>query len=361
MEGHLRLEQLEGIKDDRKDFRPGFSAEDFSLFTLGCYSLPERVRAGVLDFFRKKGIDFSVQQIENFLSNMGRLTYGEDYFKSNSFKYMIDSQNFDEVAYQILMNMSFLIEVFGMDFFARSLERSKNRKMFYQVPIEGTGCYLSCKGGSGAGTFSVDFAIGIDKGQSKYISGELWRLGFDTYMEPGGARVGRIIKSGSGVSKKKDGYDEKSEAFHSFLKETGILPQRALGFLTLYVMQDLGLNAARSVALETARNKKMSLNPGAGINFDYDKYACGLGFQDGSEDGWHQVDDLQAGGLYRALVSRGRADAGLKRQEVEGLDRVLSAFFGLGEKGCPLTICSLETRQELELAVLAAREISGRG
>lgn len=359
----MTLDQL-GRDKERLQSGCSLSSKDLNdpelLDVIRTSEVQSRVAFGLVKYFQAKGVTYNLDQFGDFLSKVGGITGNVDYFKSNFFRYLIDSTDYDEVNFQMLENMKFWVELFGIDFFARSARSPDARKTFYRAPIPDSGCVLTCKGGSGMGTFSMDLAIADEAGDSRKISGELWRLGIDSDFDRAtGERSLRIIRTGSGVSSDEGVYDSKRQVFRNFVRRMNILPQRALGFLALYLAHDLGVQKMKHLSLPGVRDKHLILNPASGVNFDYDRAAESLGF---NVDGrlWHEIDDIGGKGMYDALVSPGKAGSGMKRHELEAMEPVIAAFREIERQGSPLRVCSRDTREELANAINAFGYISGK-
>ncbi len=359
------LMEDQGIKTDRLVIPGGdglLLPDQGALDLAPSVEMPRRVIDGFMKYLKLKGLisdppsaDQS-DRVAAFLGDLGVVTQFKDFFKSNAFKYMTTSTDLDHVLDQILTNAQFWISRFGMDFFARHPKYSKQRGMFYKETIPGTGCYLSCKGGSGSGTFSVDLAIGVEKGQRFHISGEVWRLGLDTEQVEDGTAV-RIVRCGSGMSPKKAGYDEKVQACGRFKKALKLHPSRALGLLAMYVAYDLGADSMKCLSLAGARDKRFTLIPASGVNYDYDAFAKGLGFRAKQGDmHWLHLPDLQDR-FYDILVNR----VALEPHEASGLDPVVDTFARLRDHGSPLTICGDESEEEIARVMEAFRLIHRQG
>ncbi len=328
--------------------------------------LHERFVRGVKNFLAQKQFLYqldtyettvTLQAVIELFTRFARAIGPMDPFKSNAFKYMTDSPETSQVLRQIGLNAEYWVGLFGADFFARSPDQSDERKTFMKEPIPGTDCYISCKGGSGVGTFSIDLAIGLDKGQDK-VAGELWRTGFDSEQNEHGKTI-RIIRTGGPVSRHKEGYAEKTACFEGFMKKMKCTPQRALGILCLYIAYDLGATEMKCISLPGARNKKMSLIAGSGIQFDYTAFARSLGFTPTENQHWLSIPNFQER-FYDLLLPSRDGVSGVKHHECRGLDSITQSFAQLGKQGCPLTICASEARTEVEKALRTFRIIQGR-
>lgn len=180
------------------------------------------------------------EQMQYFLEQLSHLTKGINFYKSNALRYIYEGEKLKECLCQILANGKFWIEKFGIEFFARNHDYSKARAEFMKSSIDDE-FYLSCKGGSGIGTFSLDFAIGIEKGQKAMPTKEIWRMGIDTQETKDRTSL-RIIRTGGALKKTHVDYEKKYNKSNVFKKLYGISPPRALAFIAMYIGKDLPVN-----------------------------------------------------------------------------------------------------------------------
>ncbi len=211
-------------KVDKKEHRESvlFSAIKRSAIELP----PDNVVRGICTFFVQKGlVPLSVESILpnvlDFLKKLNSLTGGIDFYKSNAFKYLYEGSSINELSSQILDNAKFWIDIFGKDFFSRHRTDYSERGVLMGSEVD-SDFYLSCKAGSGVGTFSIDLAIGMIKPGKKVLyntrtSGELWRTGFDTERVNEG-RVLRIIRTGSAINSSHVDHEEKVKMYDLFKK-----------------------------------------------------------------------------------------------------------------------------------------------
>ncbi|HSW36941.1 MAG TPA: hypothetical protein VLG37_01070 [Candidatus Saccharimonadales bacterium] len=280
-------------------------------------------------------------------------------YKARSFNYLPTSDDLPEVASQAFRNAQFMVDVFGVPMFAAHPNIAGQPGGVYKAPLGDDGLYLSCKGGSGSGTFSLDFAIGAyrerpyDYGVGIHNTrGEIWRMGVDTMLDPSGQRILRIIRTGSGIGINPDADSVKEEQFKAYRREYGLLPQRALAFLALYIAYDLGMDSAAALSTEGAIEIS-TLGRSKGI-CDYNGIFNGVGFGASSNPNWLGVDNLQAT-FYDRLIND-QAESGLRLQEVRGIDELIAVFNELttmqGEP-FPVKLCQDNERHANELAVAA--------
>ena len=265
------------------------------------------------------------------LDNLHEVTDLPDFFKSRSFNYISEEEDPAIAFSQALNNARYFVDLVGQDFFAT---KDEERATIFKAPIADTNFFLSCKGGSGAGTFSLDFAIGIDWGQP-FIkpSGELWRTGIDTETVGSDETLTtRIIRTGSAVKNDVD----KKKGYPEFRNKFKISPQRALAFLSMYVSRNLG--AGRIDALTTEGAIALSTLGRSKTPYNYTNLFEGVGFDHSDNPSWLSVSDLQEN-FYPTLETTPENQNGLRSHEANGMDKVLEAFKDLhGPDGQPFPI-----------------------
>jgi hypothetical protein len=151
--------------------------------------IPKNICTGIARYFIEKNLYRSPEDLITaiqFIIEICGITNEQTFFKSN---------NPQSAFSQGSENAQFMISLMGMDFFLPSSQDPLVRKNLMLAELPGTDLYLSCKGGSGAGTFSLDFAIGVLKDNKTKVGGELWRTGIDTEKTLDGRNV-RIIRTG---------------------------------------------------------------------------------------------------------------------------------------------------------------------
>jgi hypothetical protein len=278
-----------------------------------------------------------------------------EFFKSRSFNY-ISEDDMPGAFEQALGNARFMIGLTGTDLFRR--EGTDGRAEVYKAPINGSDFVLSCKGGAGAGTFSLDFAIGLDKGRGiTNTSGELWRTGIDSETDRSSdGRTVRIIRTGSAVK-----YDPgKTERFAEFKKDFKITPPRALTFLTLYLAHSLG--AERVKALTTLGGVRLSSLARSKNPYDYSKLFESTGFREmGENENWLTISNFQED-FYNAIATTAEDQNGLRTYEATGMHEVLEAFknmTGPDGKPFPVELRFDEGKTETEKVLVAFKKIHG--
>ncbi len=328
---------------------------------LGLYGaargISPNVVFGVYNYARLRDVvgNDRLGKVLQFIDDLHELTGTPDFFKSRSFNYIFEGEEMAEVFNQALSNARFMVELAGVRFFAR--EHGK-RGIIFKAPIADSDFFLSLKGGSGAGTFSMDFAIGVDKGQKALSTlGELWRTGVDTEIpEDGQGRIVRIIRTGTGVIRNDP---LKTEKFKEFRKRFKITPQRALAFLALYFAYSLGAEGIK--ALSTNGAKRLSSLGRSANPYDYSQLFKGVGFVEGENPHWLYVPDLPEN-FYFTLETTPENQNGLRAYEASGMHKVLEGFQSLqGPEGeeCPIRLQFVETPEEMERVLAAFRNIHG--
>ncbi len=288
------------------------------------------------------------------LDDLHEVTDLPDFFKSRSFNYISEEEDPVIAFSRASHNARYLISLVGQDFFA---SKDKERATIFKAPIADTKFFLSCKGGSGAGTFSLDFAIGIDWGQPfNKTSGELWRTGIDTETEDSaGSLATRIIRTGSAVKKDVD----KIKGYSEFRKKFKISPQRCLAFLAMYVAHSLGAHELR--ALSTPGALRLSSLAKSKEAYDYSQLFEGVGFAVGDNENWLEVPDLQ-NDFYRALETTPDNMNGLRRHEARGMHHILESFENLrgpDDQAFPIDLRFDEGKEETEKVLVAFGNIHG--
>lgn len=212
---------------------------------------------------------------------------------------------------------------------------------------------IRLRGGSGAGTFSLDLGLGTYDPSRPYKYNELWRNGIDT-VSLDGETIVRFIRTGSGV---KPGDTTKQQAFDRFRKVHGMLPQRLLAILGLYYAREL--EPVHAVAMTTEGARKLSTLGNSAGNCDYTGIFRDVGFTDTSDTNWSAVANFSSG-FYDAL-SRAR----IRRREADALDTAVHSLNEAKPVNCvgravditlPIQLCSDGGSKilEKELAVYAA-------
>lgn len=288
------------------------------------------------------------------LDDLTKITGLPDFFKSRSFNYISEEKDPTIAFSQATDNARRLVGLVGQDFFAI---KDKERATIFKAPIADTNFFLSCKGGSGAGTFSLDFAIGVDWGQPFILpSGELWRTGIDTETEQSaGAFTTRIIRTGSGVKKDID----KIKAYPEFRKKFKISPQRALAFLSMYVAHSLGTKDLKALSTEGAL--KLSTLARSKDPYDYTTLFSETGFQEGENPNWLFVPDLQTN-FYPTIETSPDNQRGLRAHETRGMHHVLEAFQNLADSNgnpLPIKLRNDESMEETERVLITFEKIHG--
>lgn len=202
------------------------------------------------------------------------------------------------------------------------------------------------RGASGASAISLDLGLGVlDAKKPWFPYKELWRCGIDTEQTSSGCTGTRFVRTGSGI---KPGDDFKTGAFKKFRREQGIMPQRLLGLVGLYVMREFDPDYAVALSLDGAINFS-TLGKSKGIT-DYDAIFRDIGFKTSKDPNWNVIPNFHDG-FYDALD---RAD--LRKKEVDTLDQAVKGLrtpltltlHGDKNSPPPLNICSSERNEDLE-------------
>lgn len=286
--------------------------------------IPHNLTFGIYKFVRKWNVQSKAElsKLLKFTDGIHQAAGKTDFYKSNSFNYISEKETLPEVLDDALDNARTLVGLVGPEFFARE---GKNRATLFKAQIADTDFVLTCKGGAGAGTFSLDFAIGIDRDRDPLdTAGELWRLGIDTEKtENSDGRSVRIIRTGSGVRQQDP---LKVEKYKEFRKKFKIAPSRALTFLSLYFAHTL--NAVDIRALSTEGAKKLSSLSNSKEPFDYSRLFIDAGFEEKSGPNWHTVPSL-AENFYSTLATTTNQGHGLRGYEARGMHNIWLAFQNL--------------------------------
>lgn len=328
--------------------------------------------SGFLTYLIRQGVDlkslgFEDRQIlDETLDGFTGITGGVAIYGARNFRYFDETQGkIEPLATQAISNARYLTGLFGPEFFEEHPKDHRKRNTFFRAPID-SDFYLSCKGGSGSGTFSVDFAIGFDPHQRRTLGGELWRLGMDTgFSQPSGQRDARIIRTGSAMRPTLPDWEKKKNAYDIFIKRYGIRPSRALSFLAMFAAHEMpGIKNIRAISYDGVRNGEIThLKNRRVIYFDYSSHfqECGLTLSENPH--WLCVGNSPEA-FYDAITTNPAQQEGLRKRELAGLDRLVNVFRDLQDiqsgAPMPLSICSDVTKEELDAAFPAFRQISGK-
>ncbi len=225
-------------------------------------------------------------------------------YKAHPFRYasvpripdVYEAYSAQDTVASALRNMRFMRERFGDDVFAATnYVRRRERLKSWDVPID-EDYRLRIRGGSGAGTFSVDIGLGVveerDGRPPKYK--ELWRAGVDTVQE-GETTSARFIRTGSGT---KSGDIAKQQTFTEFRRRHRIMPQRLLGLVGLYFMRELEPDHA--LALTTQGALRLSTMGRSRSRCDYTGIFTNIGFEPSDDPNWLIIPEF-TDGFYEAL------------------------------------------------------------
>ncbi|KKP36725.1 MAG: hypothetical protein UR28_C0039G0036 [Candidatus Peregrinibacteria bacterium GW2011_GWF2_33_10] len=291
----------------------------------------------------------AIRNLITFLYKMKALLHEDVPFKARSFSYPCES-NFENTSSAVLYNAEYCLSVFGRDLF---MNEDGRRRRILSVDIEGTDFVLTCKGGNGTSTFSIEFAIALKSHNP--ANGEIWRAAMDFESSPEGASIGRIISMGGAYCENKNGYEEKNEAYKLFYKKFRLRPQRTLIFLLLFLAYDLNLSEIK--ALSTVGAKEMSLLNRSREAMDYSYWLSSCGFSQLAFPNWLYVCDLQRS-FYDVLSKEHTPSRfSLMAHETDALDAMIDAFNKLNLGVLPLRLCSRSSREELQRVFTAFYKI----
>lgn len=259
-----------------------------------------------------------------------------------------------------LANMAYMTERFGEKTFAAELPDERTfRAVTWVAPIDDD-FQLQVRGASGAGTFSVDFGLGmIDRKNRACVDNykELWRTGVDTVPADDGLGA-RFIRTGSAI---KGGDNIKQRAFYEFRMRHGIMPQRLLGLVGMYFMREIEPDYAVALTIEGARAYS-TLGRSKGT-CNYNGIFGDIGFEPSTDRNWQLISEYNTTGFYNALTK-----ARLKRREEPVLQSAIDSLNNMqlvnpldeAEVGRILfPLCSDDAKTVLEREVRAAYDTRG--
>lgn len=310
---------------------------------------------GIYKFVKKWNVQSKtgLSELLNFTDGIHKAAGNTDFYKSNSFNYISDKKTLPEVLDDALDNARTMAGIVGPEFFARDGEK---RATLFKTPIADTDFVLTCKGGAGAGTFSWDFAIGIDRDRDPLdTAGELWRIGLDTEKaENSEGRSMRIIRTGSGVRQQDP---LKAEKLKEFKKKFKIAPSRALTFLSLYLAHSLGAENVKALTTEGAKNLSSLSNSKA--PFDYSRLFIDAGFEEKLNPNWFIIPNL-AENFYSTLTTTSNQGHGLRGYEARGMHEIWLAFQNLQNQdgvSFPIKLEQDEVGEKSEKIIKTFRDI----
>lgn len=289
--------------------------------------------------------------------------------KARSFNYLPTDKTVHPIDHmaEAADNAQYWLNTLGPQFFTESEEAKDN---YFRGSI-GDGFSITAKGGSGAGTFSLDLAIESDRADDirdkLFPSHELWRVGIDTATvktDEGAKRIGRIIRTGSGV---KPGDKQKESEFRHFRSQFGTLPQRALTYIAAQLMYDQDFH--HGLALSTAGALELSsLKKSRGLRTTYSDLHRTMGFQAHHNQHWLAVHNIQ-NRFYQSFVMPHRAmprnrETGLLPHEPAQLDKVIAGFNSMvsypSNSEFPIKLCQDDSPTETAKAMHAFLVLQGR-
>jgi hypothetical protein len=213
----------------------------------------------------------------------------------------------------------------GYGFFRDRDGRSEREVHYSTLLLDGL-LWLGIKGGSGAGSFSIDFAIGrVQRNDFRHMRGEMWRTGIDTIVDENGASA-RVIKQGSAMNRNKKGYEEKRELARKFYELYGISVPRAMTALTICAAHTLEKPTLQLVTQQTFSRPRYTGHSETKVKFDYQEHFRSMGFDGMPNNNKVLVFRGERRGFYKRLIDQDNTGSGLNRRELAGLDEIVHAF-----------------------------------
>ena len=276
-------------------------------------------------------IDF-IKSIQSFLSD-------SDPFKGKAFNYLSDETQLDQLQRELISNLEMMTSTFGMSFFEADDANPRHRKRFYRTQIPNTELAMSCCGGQGAGTFSVE--ILIEEGMDRPLKGLIWQIGFDLPIIDG-QRLLRIISSGSGIQPGEN-YEERIGTLRRFEGRYGLRIENALVLLCLYIAHDLKID--KVVGLSSLGATQLSRRKERDGCFSYDRLLTETGFHPSASPHWRELTQLQD--ALHTIIGDNLLFCSTHAQSIVspivGLDLLLRAFQTLrahdNSSLIPITVC----------------------
>jgi len=352
----------DSIRRYAKDRQARASAGIYLVQASGIIGLDRNLARGLGDFIAKRDkenseasrMDIAILAL-NSLTAFTKITEAVPLAKATSFNYLpIHSRKpIDEQISSALDNAQEHIDTYGIDTFRHGAPRAYHRAPF----PDSSGYSIAAKGGSGAGTFSIDLAIEYNKFEDDrdYLkpSHELWRTGLDIYRDDQGNTHGRIIRTGGGVK----AHDTiKQDKFNTFLREYRTTPQRILTYLGAHLIHDqyrtnaLALSSYGAHELSSL-NKSQSAKP-----TPYSAIHEQSGFVKSYNEYWHLAPDIR-NTFYDLFVSQNEVDAGIRPHEYRPCDIAVTAFNAMTNypegSAFPVKLCSNDDPNVVESAMRA--------
>ncbi|KKW06576.1 MAG: hypothetical protein UY39_C0031G0008 [Candidatus Kaiserbacteria bacterium GW2011_GWC2_49_12] len=255
----------------------------------------------------------------------------EKFYSRGNMVYLADeNMPLHDFLENVKANYTFWTRTFGDKLFETSIDTASSREGIWKSWLSrDEGYYISLKGGSGSGTFSVDIAIGHDRKHTEHdkplhdTTGEIWRVGFDAETNGSGEQMFRIIRTGSGH--KSGGSTERAtdlrEIRKNFLDTYRVSPQRLLLFLTLEIAYTLGFNHIKALSTEGALNLSTLRHSKSPVDYSASLNDVGFAAQSGN---WHEIHGWQDA-IYRDLPFQGT----LGKHEIDALDAIEKSFNSL--------------------------------
>lgn len=230
-------------------------------------------------------------------------------------------------------NMGFLTSQLNPQTFAANSREARrgNRAVQWRAPIDEK-YEIRVRGGSGAGTFSIDFGLGTYDPLQPWRYNELWRVGIDTTARDGQTGT-RFVRTGSAI---KPGEEAKKEAFKKFRKAHGLLPQRLLGIVGMYYMHEVKPDYALALTTKGAIELSTLGKSNNARKLNYTGIFQNIGFEPSDDERWSLLPNFSEGGFLRALDV-----ASIRRREADALHTAvesLNSMQAINYEGEPLGI-----------------------
>lgn len=334
------------------------SAFDPNNFLPTDQPLDQKTRGGIFQFVRnslkQNEGPIKIDTAKELIGDIADFEQGRLIKSRIPFRYMPSRNSFedgergitaDDTVAGAVSNMRYMVDKFGGDTFAViDSEYGFVPPVQWQAPIDDNYA-IRIRGGSGAGSFSIDFGLGRTDPDRPWTYNELWRNGIDTYEDDNGFGA-RFIRTGSGI---KQGDSSKARAFERFRRQYGILPQRFLGIIGLYFMREV--NPDYALAATTLGAEKLSTLGNSKGRCDYTGIFSNIGFQPSGDPNWLTVEDFDDG-FYDALdLSKIRKnEADLLSHAVESVNSAHGINLELEKTDTPIPfqLCSDESDETLE-------------
>ncbi len=273
--------------------------------------------------------DESKNAIQAITPEVVRVLDGDEGSMPKNCRYMQDRTVPLETQLAVLAdNATRVHSAMGEDFFRNRQDRSEPM-VHYTTGLLGGTMWLGVKGGSGAGSFSVDIAVGkIQRNDFRHMRGEMWRVGVDSTKTDGVVRS-RVIKLGSAMTTNKNGNEEKRALSREFLNTYRISIPRAMAALALLAAHSIkGAEQLQLVTQRTFSEPKFTGHSGLGVKFDYVRLFSELGFDAPLDKAAVMTFPNEPYEFYRRFLDTDRKGQGIHCGELNGLEQIIASFNG---------------------------------